>query len=122
MKIHLHWLSIGVVGLALAAISALAQDPQYAPNPSVQGDALLHSYDLDKGISAMQSSATARQNTAEEALKKVRQQTSPEHETGWDWASTILVVVLAAAIVGLITVFRRPAPRRLEAVETRRAA
>ena len=122
MKTHLRWLSIGVVGLILAAIPAMPQDSQYELDPSHQSSALMQTVELDNSNSAMQHSATARQNTAEEALKKLRQQTSPEHETGWDWASTISAVVLIAAFIGLITVYRRPAPRRWERVETRRAA
>ncbi|HEY6969164.1 MAG TPA: hypothetical protein VJA94_08170 [Candidatus Angelobacter sp.] len=121
MKTNLRWLKSGLLVLALAAISAAAQDAQYEPNPSHQNDALVQSYNLDRSISAMQHSGPARQNTAEEALQKLRQQTSPQHEYGWDWASTISAVIVIGLVIAVVTLFR-PERRRVGPGEIRRAA
>ena len=121
MKTHLRWLSIGVVGLILAAIPAMPQDSQYELDPSHQSSALMQTVELDKSNSAMQHSATARQNTAEEALKKLRQQTSPGREYGWNAAATISLIVVVALVIAVVTFFR-PERRRFGPGELRRAA
>lgn len=122
MKTNLRWLKIGALGLAVSAMPAPAQDPQYELDSSHQESALVQTEIQAKSDSAMQHSAPARQNSAEEALNKVAQQTSPAHEYGWNGASTIICIALLAFLVVLLSFFRRPEQRELAQPQTQRAA
>lgn len=97
-----------VVGLALSL--AAQDDPRTIPTPlypSHQNNALVETTNLDNGISALERSAPAHQNSEQEMLDKVAAQTSPAGELGWNPASTICAIALLLMVLSIFSFRRR---------------